>query len=166
MTLESNNLGQIFFTEEILMKNAFENVENKGLLHKIIILIFKTHPNSNYRFWLSSCVEAFLRGSNKIYQIFVAHTGLMYEFMEKVLEKKTTKANNIQISYDLMGEILKFNKYCVIFLEKICEKFGWLKALPYHASLNLIDSNVFLRALFLSYEKFDFSFENEVSLFR
>jgi len=166
MTSEPNNSNNVFFTDEAMTTNAFENIENKGLLHKIIILIGKSHPNSNYRFWLASCVEAFLRGSNTIYQIFVAHTGLMYDLVEKILEKKTTKANNIQISYDLVGEIIKFNKYNVIFLDKICERFGWLKLLPYNSSLNLIDSNVFLRALLLSYEKFDVNFEKEVLLKR
>jgi len=166
MTLDPNNNEEIFFTDEAIMTNAFEGVQDKGLLHKIIILISKSHPNSNYRFWLASCVEAFLRGSNTIYQIFVAHTGLFYDLVEKILEKKTTKANNIQISYDLVGEIIKFNKYNVILLDKICERFGWLKLLPYHASLNLIDSNVFLRALILSYEKFDVNYEKEVIILK
>ena len=162
MTLEPNDPRQIFFTDAVLTSNAFENVQNKGLLNKIASLLAKSHPNSNYRFWLASCLESFLRGFHPIHQIFVAHTGVIYDFLEKLLTKKTTKANNIQISYDLIGETIKFNKYNTILLEKICERFGWLKLFPYHASLNIIDSNVFLRALLLSYEKFDRINELEV----
>ncbi len=114
MNLEPNNKEKIFFSEDILTKNLFEGVQTKGLLHKMILLIFQTHPNSTYRFWLASAVETFLRGSMNIYQIFVSHLGLMYELLEKIMEKKSTITETVQISFVLLAEMVKFNKYSIL----------------------------------------------------
>ena len=145
-----------FFTEEIMTNNAFENVEEKGLLHKIVLLLDKVHPNSNFYFWLASCIESFLRGFHIPHQMFIAHTGLLYKLVKQIVGNEITKFNNVQISFDLLGEIVKFNKNNIIFLENICVKNGWVEKLPKHALLNVVDSNVFFRSLWLSLEKFNY----------
>jgi len=151
----------LFFTKSVLKENAFEDVKNKGLLNKIISLFNKFHPNSNYRFWFASCVESFLRGFSEAHQIFVAHTGLLHTLLNQIITKQVNKSSNVQISYDLIGEIVKFNKYNMIFLEHLCEKFSWTNTLANHASMNIVDSNVFLRSLLLSAERFNFNDENK-----
>jgi len=163
MTMEPNNPEERFFTRDRLINNAFENVKEKGLMNKVISLLKKYHPNSNYRFWLASCVESFLRGFHSVHQIFVAHTGLLYNLIEQILKKRISKVNNIQISYDLIGEIIKFNKYNIILLENLCTEYNWLEALMDHAGTNVVDSNVFLRALILSFEKFNNIHNKEVT---
>jgi len=156
MEIEPLDKENSFFAKSTLKENAFESVEKKGLLNKIISLFSRFHPNSNYRFWLASCVESFLRGFSEAHQIFVAHSGLLYGLLHQIIHKQVSKSSNVQISYDLIGEIVKFNKYNMIFLEHICEKFGWTHTLANHTSLNIIDSNVFLRSLLLSSERFNF----------
>ena len=165
MELEPVDKSTSFFNEKICTHNAFENVQTKGLLNKIISLLQKFHPNSTYHFWLSSCVESFLRGFDCSHQIFVAHSGLLFTLLNQILTNQITKSNNIQISYDLIGEIIKFNKYNIIFLENLCQKFGWSQLLANQVSHNVIDSNVFLRSMLLSSEKISMSQTKEVSTY-
>jgi len=154
MAFHPSSSSRPFFTEAILTQNAFENVENKGLLNKVIRLLRSVPANSSYHFWFSSCIESFLRGFTPSHQIFVAHSGLLHSLLDQILSNQISKSNNIQISYDLIGEIIKFNKYNLIFLENLCSKFGWKDLLPQNLTQNLVDSNVFLRSMFLSFEKF------------
>jgi len=161
MSFEINEKHGQFFEGDILTQNAFEKVQKKGLLNKIITLLRKSHGNSNYHFWLASCVESFLRGFNYTHQIFVAHSGLLYSLVKQLLTDHITKSNNVQISYDLIGEIVKFNRYNIIFLETLCRKFDWLQLLPNKLVQNVVDSNVFVRSMLLSYERFNLMYENE-----
>jgi len=162
LAIEGLNLtveGQdAFFTPEVMTKNAFENVQEKGLLHKIVLLLGRVHPNSSFSFWLASCIESFLRGFHVPHQIFVAHTGMLHKLVKQIVGNEITRFNNIQISYDLLGEIVKFNKHNIIFLENLCVKYGWVNSLPEHALCNVVDSNVFFRSLWLSFERFDYNF--------
>ena len=63
------------------------------------------------------------------------------------------KANHIQISFDLLGEIIKFNRFNLISFNKICSKKKCFDSLMKYITDNIVDSNVFLRALILTYEK-------------
>jgi len=153
MTLHPSNQSRPFFTEQVLTQNAFENIENKGLLNKIINLLRTVPANSSYHFWFSSCIESFLRGFTPSHQIFVAHSGLLYTLFSQILSNKISKSNNIQISYDLVGEIVKFNKYNLVFFENLCAMFDWKDLLTQNLRQNLVDSNVFLRSMLLSFEK-------------
>lgn len=161
MSFESNSAYGTFFEGKVLIQNAFEKVENKGLLNKIITLLRKFHGNSNYHFWLASCVESFLRGFNYTHQIFVAHSGLLHSLVNQILSGQITKSNNVQISYDLIGEIVKFNRYNIIFLEQLCKQFEWDELLPKKLAQNVVDSNVFVRSMLLSYERIKIMHDNE-----
>lgn len=74
------------------------------------------------------------------------------------------KTNNIQITFDLLGEIVKFNKMNFIILDKICSKFDYHQKLVVLMKENIIDSNVFLRSLLMGFEKFNIIQRNEVIL--
>lgn len=124
-------------------------------MNKIITLLNKTDGNSSFHFWLSSCVESFIRGFNYSDQVFVAHGGLLYHLLDLAVGKKITKPNNIQITYDLMGEIIKFNHHNMMFFEMLCKEFGWSQILFEQVEQNVVDSNVFLRSIMLTIEKFD-----------
>jgi len=147
-TRKENNLN-----DDMITKNIFEDVKEKGFLHKIILLFEKVHPNSTFSFWLASCIESFLRGFYTPHQIFVANTGMLYRLVKQIVTNEITRFNNIQISYDLLGEIIKFNKPNIILLEKICVKFNWVDKLSKHSLCNVVDSNVFFRSLWLSLER-------------
>eukprot|EP01043_Picozoa_sp_COSAG02_P032868 COSAG02_NODE_2214_length_9489_cov_8.438978_4_plen_377_part_00 len=47
----------------------------EGLLAKLLRVLLVEPPNSKYRFWLSSCIETFLRGAHPAHQRFVAQSG-------------------------------------------------------------------------------------------
>lgn len=63
-----------------------------------------------YRFWLAACVEAFLRGSNPVNQLFVARSGLMPHLLSEILDHGFKSAASLQINFDLLGELVKFNR--------------------------------------------------------
>lgn len=67
-----------------------------------------------------------------------------------------SKPNNIQITYDMLGQIVKWNKSNLLLLESICTKNVWHLDLMNSMSQNVIDSNVFLRSMILSFEHFEF----------
>jgi hypothetical protein len=52
-----------------------EPVGGEGLLAKLLRVLLVEPPNSKYRFWLSSCIETFLRGAHPGHQSFVAQSG-------------------------------------------------------------------------------------------
>ena len=72
------------------------------------------------------------------------------------------KTNNIQITFDLLGEIVKFNKVNFIILDKICQKFDYHHNLLTLMKENIVDSNVFLRSLLMGFEKLSLIQKNEL----
>ena len=86
----------------------------------------------------------------------------MVFLQQQLLCKEITKPSNIQITYDLLGEIVKYSKINIINLVSVLEKYGWENTLIEHISLNVVDSNVFLRALLLSFRKFDYMQNKQV----
>lgn len=162
MTFDTSNPNQSTTNFMFKSKTRFAEVKEKGLINKIINLLLRLSPNSIYRFWLASCVESFLRGINPTHQTLVAHTGLLEEFLSDIVNGKTTKSNNKQISFDLLGEMIKFNKHNIIMLEKLCIERKWETSFCDAAGKNVVDSNVFLRGLLLSFERFDYLASKEV----
>jgi len=154
MTFTSDIKTNNFFTKQTLTANAFDGIQNKGLLNKIISLLKKVHANSTFHFWLCSCIKSVMRGFNSFHQIFVAHNGLLYHLFNQIIKNEMTKSNNIQISYDLIAEIIQFNKYNIVFLEHLSETFEFTHLIYEKVNQNIIDSNVFLRSMLLSFEQF------------
>lgn len=72
------------------------------------------------------------------------------------------KTNNVQITFDLLGEIVKFNKINIVILNRICEKEDYQPRLLQIMEENIIDSNVFLRSLVIGFEKFQILRKNQV----
>ena len=104
-------------------------------------------------------MESFLRGCNgnlQVYQLFVAHTGLLHTLISQHINNTITKPNNIQITYDLLGQIIKANKANILLVDKICLYNDWHEALFAQIVENVVDSNVFLRSLLLSLEKCEY----------
>lgn len=140
---------------------ALNGVE-KGLISKIIDVLMKEPTNSQYRFWLSACVENFLRGCGRRGQIFVTERGVLRSTIQNVFDVTVTGVeetspsihsgvNAYQTSFDLVGEIIKCNPRVLEHLEASLsdEEFrGWIRVCLDH----LVDSNVFLRSLYLTVE--------------
>lgn len=122
-----------------------------GLLCRIISILLQEPENSNYLFWLISCIEVFLRGASNKEQRFVARTPILNFLVKEVSEDKFRTPGTLQTSYDLLGEIVKENE---LLLREFVETLSadQLSQFFHVISDNLVDSNVFLRAMFLVLE--------------
>jgi Trpc4-associated protein len=102
---------------------------------------------------MASCIEAFLRGSEPIFQKFVAKSGMLEYLVDDIVADGPKVQGSLQTSFDLLGELVKFNR-------EIFSSFNQLltgEKLPKFLSnviTHLVDSNVFLRGMVLSMERF------------
>ena len=117
---------------------------------------------SSARFWISSCIEVMLRGNNTFMQTYSIYSGLLYCLINDILYGKQEKNQTLQISFDIFGELVKFNR-CGFFILDYCfcdnTEFNEFT----HKILSketLIDSNVFLRSIILSIYFFDTNDKN------
>ena len=126
----------------------------QGLLSRISRTFIQEPNDSKYRFWLCSSLEAFLRGSNRNHQRLIAETGAIKHLIEHIFATRSSKtSNNLQTAFDLLGEIIKFNHETLEIFDKSLNDAEFEELLDIIMT-NLIDSNVFLRSLFLSFDPF------------
>lgn len=59
---------------------------------------------------MASCIEAFLRGSEPVFQKFVAKSGMLAYLIEEIVSDAPKVPGCLQTSFDLLGELMKFNK--------------------------------------------------------
>lgn len=127
-------------------------LEEQGLMARLVQAFRVCGDNTN-RLLLSSCIEGFLRSADVITQLFIIQTGLLPDLL-KILRDDACEANFRQASFDLLGEVLKFNKgafICLSHLLSFSEQRKWID----FCLTRIVDSNVFLRALLLSTSYFD-----------
>ncbi|KAL2654110.1 hypothetical protein R1flu_022238 [Riccia fluitans] len=160
--------------KHLLFKPSFPVVKEKlfsgkhlgsseGLMMKVVKVLIQEPADSIYRFWLASCVEAFLRGADVSDQEIVASTGLMEHLLAEILKGGFSCASSLQINFDLLGELLKFNR---VLFSRFSSLFTGDKLGRFVEALitNLVDSNVFIRSVLLSLERFE-SQRHEVDFF-
>ena len=134
--------------------------EDRGTLSQIIRTLMREPSDSIYRFWLSACVENFLRGCGQVGQLFVAHSGILQHVTQHIVKSTPSSNNSLQTAFDLMGEMVKCNTAVLEMLEGSLDD----NEFRHFAQIimdNLVDSNVFVRSLFLSLEMM--SYDNRVS---
>ena len=134
-----------------------KNYNEMGLYIKLIIKYMQECYFSSARFWISSCVEIVLRGNNSFFQTFTAYSGLFYCLINDILYGKQDKNQMLQVSFDILGELVKFNRGCFFILDySFCDKTEFNEfTKKFYSKDTLIDSNVFLRAVALSIYFFD-----------
>lgn len=64
------------------------------------------------------------------------------------------KVNNIQITLDVLAELIKFSPLNLIYFNVILLHENWTKWTNKIFFKNTIDSNLLIRAVYLSYEEF------------
>jgi hypothetical protein len=139
-----------------------KNDNEMGLFIKLIFKYMQECYFSSARFWISSCIEVILRGNNSFLQAYTIYSGLLYCLMNDILYGKQDKNQTLQISFDILGELVKFNR-CSIFMMDycLCDNIEFNEFNKKVLSKDtLIDSNVFLRALILSIYFFDLNDKN------
>ena len=119
-----------------------------GLLSKIIEVLKKEPTQSTFRFWLCRAIESFLRGRISYSdQIFLLRRGLLQHVTASIIntEHRTIQHEIIQSSFDLLGEMVKFNIDACQQLDAILNTEAKLKKTMILINDNLIDSNMFIR---------------------
>ena len=133
-----------------------------GLFNKLIFKYMQECYYSSSRFWISSCIEVMLRGNNTFLQTYTIYSGLLYCLIYDILYGKKDKNQTLQISFDILGELVKFNRCSFLVLDYcFCDNTEFIEFTKKILSKDtLIDSNVFLRAIILSIYSFDLNDKN------
>ncbi|KAI9993133.1 hypothetical protein PInf_015200 [Phytophthora infestans] len=127
---------------------------DKRLLSKIIHALIEQPVDSIYRFWLASCVEAFLRRAAPSEQLFVARTPLLKALITEILSGGAYRSQgSFQSAFDLLGEMTKGNRETLQLFHGLLSNTQFATFMEV-VILNLVDSNVFIRSMLLSCEKF------------
>ncbi|DAZ98961.1 TPA: hypothetical protein N0F65_000493 [Lagenidium giganteum] len=130
------------------------NDPNRGLLCKIIKTLIEQPADSIFRFWLSSCVEAFLRRAAPEEQLFVARTPLLKAIIDEILNGGRYRSQgSFQSSFDLLGEMTKGNWRTLQLFHGLLDNSQFASFMEVVIK-NLVDSNVFIRSMLLSLERF------------
>lgn len=161
--IENNTLQDIILnltSYESINKFIFyvnNHYEKIGLLNKLIVKYVQECYYSSSKFWLASCIEVMLRGNNTFFQSYICSTGLMGILLYDIIYSKSDQTQILQLSFDILGELIKFNKASFLLLNNYFvdnNEFGSFtqKVLD---SKSLIDSNVFIRSVIISMNFFD-----------
>jgi len=136
-----------------------------GLLVKIVEVLKKEPATSSLRFWLCRAVESYLRGrASYPDQIFLIRRGLLQHITASILQDDAGHKEAIQSSFDLLSEMVKFNYDACKQMDDILNSESKMKKCVLLVKNNLVDSNMFIRAIVLSHDYF-MSQEGEVNTF-
>ena len=140
-----------------LINSYNKNDKEMGLFIKLIFKYMQECYYSSARFWISSCIEVMLRGNNTFLQTYTIYSGLLYCLINDILYGKQDKNQILQISFDILGELVKFNRCSFFILDYcFCDKTEFNEFIKKILSKEtLIDSNCFLRSILLSIYFFD-----------
>jgi Trpc4-associated protein len=127
----------------------------QGLLTKIVEVLKKEPTSSTFRFWLCRAVESYLRGgTSHADQIFLLRRGLLQHITASLIQTEVRQKETIQSSFDLLGEMVKFNYDACKQMDGILNSESKLKKGMIMVNNNLIDSNMFIRAMVLACDHF------------
>jgi hypothetical protein len=151
-------LSQISLDKIKSLVDSFNtNEKEMGLLKKLIIIYIQECYYSSSKFWLASCIEVMVRGNNTFFQNFIASTGLIPCLLYDIIYSQTDQLQILQLSFDILGELIKFNKGNFFLMN-----YYFVDNNEYHVFTRkviskdkLVDSNVFLRSIILSYHFFN-----------
>jgi len=126
-----------------------------GLLTKIVEVLKKEPATSTFRFWLCRAVESYLRGGTSYAdQIFLIRRGLLQHITASLIQAEVRQKETIQSSFDLLGEMVKFNFDACKQMDSILNSESKLKKGMVMVNNNLVDSNMFIRAMVLACDHF------------
>lgn len=129
--------------------------EQKGVLSIVINCLNKCNKNDGLVFWIYSFFESYLRGNTAKYRVIAMYLGLSKSIIELISDTSVTKKNNIQIAFDLLGELVKYNQHNFLLLNTIIKNNPQRQEFLDRLLGNIVDTNVFLRSFILTIQKFD-----------
>ena len=122
-----------------------------GFVAKILRSLRRSKKHENVVFWAYHFLECFVRGLNPYIQIYYTACGLLKELIDSVLTfKPDTPSMIVQITFDLMGEVTKFNLFNLTAMDRMLIQEGKSQDFYKLVDKNLVDSNVFIRSLLQS----------------
>eukprot|EP00727_Mastigamoeba_balamuthi_P006289 m51a1_g2280 hypothetical protein (780) ;mRNA; r:382352-385314 len=120
-----------------------------GFLGQIVDCLMKMEPDTPLRFWFTSIVDGFLRGLDIHFASHVVQSGLFVSLVKPlVLDVKV----DLQTTFDLLGELIRFNPSTFGVIDSLCETPEQKAKFEGRVLGNLVDSNVFIRALLITTE--------------
>ncbi|KAH8009131.1 hypothetical protein HPB51_010921 [Rhipicephalus microplus] len=126
---------------------------SNGLLTKIVEVLKKEAGSSTLRFWLSRAIESYLRGcTSSADQDFLLSRGLRQLVAGNLVNCNVRQKEVLQSSFDLLGELVKFNLRAFRQLDKILSTEAKQRKLLQLVNGYLVDSNMFVRSLVISQE--------------
>lgn len=166
-----NQTKQLIFETPLTNSNITINQNQKekcGLLNFLIVRYLLDCPYSPSKYWMAICIEIFLRGESNFFQYYILNSGLMINLIYDVIySAKNHNSNNIrnkeekllgssqflQSIFDLLAEIIKFNKLALFklnyyFYDNDVERDIFFKRIT--SISTLIDSNVFIRSILIT----------------
>lgn len=152
----NNKAGDLQVEGLDLVNKAMMCRGSKGLLTKVVEVMKKEPTASTFRFWLARAVESYLRGSSSYCdQIFLLRRGLLQHIAGNIVEHDIRPKEILQSSFDLLGEMVKFNVDAFKAFDKLLNSPEKVEKFLSTMQKNLVDSNMFIRALTLSVEHMD-----------
>lgn len=140
---------------EVSKDGFFIGSSDRGIFTRIVQTLLKEPVESVYRFWLSSCLESFLRGSGPKEQVFIAISGILSYTVTHIVDTgmRPSASANLQTAFDLLGELVKGNHHTIEMVDLALGDVNFDRFMDAVMS-NLVDSNVFVRSLYLSIDAF------------
>lgn len=129
--------------------------EQKGIIGKIIFTLQKEPLDSIYVFWLCSCIESYLRSSDPRLQLYLARSGLLQYIVLNIVDNAPKLSQNLQTFFDLLGELIKYNVEVISMIEELLSNAQFTEFTRIIMD-NLVDSNVFLRSMYLTYYRVEY----------
>ena len=99
-------------------------------------------------------MESFLRGTYPILQLFMVRSGVIKNIIQDIISINDKDNTNLQTSFDLLSEIIKYNKRTLMIFESSISQKEY-DVICNKTLKNIVDSNVFIRSLMLSLHKFE-----------
>eukprot|EP00177_Eucheuma_denticulatum_P003128 GFKZ01005639.1.p1 GENE.GFKZ01005639.1~~GFKZ01005639.1.p1 ORF type:complete len:1184 (-),score=169.31 GFKZ01005639.1:922-4473(-) len=143
---------------------AGSRAQSIGLICKVTRVLTKNHgrlsQESTRRHLLSGCIESFLRGATCAQKTLMAEEGLLAHLLHELSESAKVPgqwAQFRQTSFDLLGQLIKWNRLLFFQMNEMFRRNPKLLPNVLEAvSDRLVDSNVFVRSLVISLERFRF----------
>ena len=139
------------------LKAAHFSPGDTGLLSKIIATLRSTPNAYEQKVFLASAVEGYLRGAPEADRLFVLRRGLLESVLAQLLGTESVSSSTVQSLLDLLAEMVKFSRRAMGMVACVLAKqhggeLGGPRALRAACMSQLVESNVFMRAVLLTLE--------------
>eukprot|EP01116_Phalansterium_solitarium_P006144 TRINITY_DN18449_c0_g1_i1.p1 TRINITY_DN18449_c0_g1~~TRINITY_DN18449_c0_g1_i1.p1 ORF type:complete len:758 (-),score=252.57 TRINITY_DN18449_c0_g1_i1:347-2620(-) len=126
----------------------------KGVMTKLVHVFIYENPESSFRYWIGSCMEAFLLNGDPEWQLLLAQSGLLSYLIRQILHSADGSATTaLQTACDSLAELLKGSREVFSMFNAMLPPSEFQRFMTIILN-NLVDSNVFYRALMLSMARF------------